>query len=363
MAEQQTTAAPTAASAEGPLTKAKRAMLPGHAALTPPQKAAIVIAALGPEAAGPILETMDEGSLRNFTAAMARMRRVNPDIVRHVIAEFLDAIRLQDDVVRGGINTAREMLEPHVTDGVLTRLLDDIDSPSASNVWKKLAKVSDEALAEFLSREHPQTAAVVLSKLSSEHAGRVLNRFEQDRAREVIVGITRTQSLDVNVIEAIGASVSRDFLATNQHIAPRRDPAERVGSIMNYIGAEMRDYILEQVEQNQPDFAEDIRRKMFTFDDIPKRVGSRDVAGIVRECERDVLLKALRYGSEMGSEAVEFILSGISQRVAEQLRGEMTEVDKPRKRDGEAAQSGVIAAIRALEGRGELKLTMPEDEA
>ncbi|MEM9784422.1 MAG: FliG C-terminal domain-containing protein, partial [Pseudomonadota bacterium] len=335
---------------------------PALATLSSPEKAAIVIAALGPESSGPILEALDEGSLRNFTAAMARLRRVDPEVVRHVIAEFLDAIRMQDDVVRGGVGMAREMLEPHVTDGLLTRLLDDIDSPSASNVWKKLAKVSDEALAEFLSREHPQTAAVVLSKLSSEHAARVLNRFEQDRAREVVMGITRTQSLDVNVIEAIGASVSRDFLATNQHIAPRRDPAERVGAIMNYVSADMRDFILEHVEETQPDFAEDIRRKMFTFDDIPKRIATRDIAAVVRECERDVLLRALRYGSDNGSEAVPFILGAISQRVADQLKGEMTEIDKLRRRDGEAAQAGVIATIRAIEGRGELKLIMPEEE-
>ncbi|MEO0763414.1 MAG: hypothetical protein AAFZ09_16685, partial [Pseudomonadota bacterium] len=187
---------------------------PGLAALDRAQKAAIVIGALGPEAAGPLLGAMDEGNLRSFTAAMARLQRVDHEIVRHVIAEFLDAIRQQDTIVRGGLGKAREVLEPYVAEGLLNRLLDDVDSPSASNVWKKLGKVSEEALAEFLAREHPQTAAVILSKLSSEHAGKVLNRLEPDRAREVVQGITRAQTLDTAVIEAIGVSVSRDFLAT-----------------------------------------------------------------------------------------------------------------------------------------------------
>ncbi|MEO0761018.1 MAG: FliG C-terminal domain-containing protein [Pseudomonadota bacterium] len=335
---------------------------PGAERLSRAQKAAVVISALGPDTAGPLLEAMDEGSLRNFTAAMSRLRRVEPDVVRYVIAEFLDAIRQQDSIVRGGLGKAREMLEPHVNDGLLSRLLDDVDSPSASNVWKKLSKVSEEALAEFLTREHPQTASVVLSKLSSEHAGKVLSRFEPDRAREIVLGITRTQSLDVNVIEAIGHSVSRDFLATNAHIAPRRDPAERVGSIMNFLSTEMRDSILAHVEETQPNFAEDIRRKMFTFDDIPRRMQSRDMAQVVRETPREALLKALRYGSENGSPAVEFMLTSISQRIAEQLRGEMAEIDRPRRRDGEAAQTDVVSAIRALETRGELKLLAPDEE-
>ncbi|MEL6264422.1 MAG: hypothetical protein AAFR52_02065, partial [Pseudomonadota bacterium] len=162
---------------------------PGAERLSRAQKAAVVISALGPDTAGPLLEAMDEGSLRNFTAAMSRLRRVEPDVVRYVIAEFLDAIRQQDSIVRGGLGKAREMLEPHVNDGLLSRLLDDVDSPSASNVWKKLSKVSEEALAEFLTREHPQTASVVLSKLSSEHAGKVLSRFEPDRAREIVLGL------------------------------------------------------------------------------------------------------------------------------------------------------------------------------
>ncbi|MEO1276913.1 MAG: FliG C-terminal domain-containing protein [Pseudomonadota bacterium] len=335
---------------------------PGLAALDRAQKAAIVIGALGPEAAGPLLGAMDEGNLRSFTAAMARLQRVDHEIVRHVIAEFLDAIRQQDTIVRGGLGKAREVLEPYVAEGLLNRLLDDVDSPSASNVWKKLGKVSEEALAEFLAREHPQTAAVILSKLSSEHAGKVLNRLEPDRAREVVQGITRAQTLDTAVIEAIGVSVSRDFLATNQHATPRRNPAERVGAIMNFVSNETRDSILGHFEEHQPDFAEEIRRKMFTFEDIPKRLVPRDMALVVREADREQLLRALRYAAEQGSPAVDFVFSGISSRIADQLRGEMAEMEKPRRKDGENAQTAVVAAIRALENRGEVRLLAPEEE-
>jgi flagellar motor switch protein FliG len=340
------------------------AMAPAaHRRLTRQQKAAIIIGALGIDAAGPLLEQLDEGALRSFTAAMSSLRRVDPETVRHTIAEFLDAIRAEESVVRGGLNRAREVLEPHVTDNVLSRLLDDVDMPSVNNVWKKLAKVPEDALADFLAREHPQTAAVILSKLSSEHAAKVLNRFEPDRARDIVMGITRTQSLDPNVIEAIGVSVSRDFLAGIQHGTPRRNPAERVGAIMNLASTEIRDFVLDHIEEVQPEFAEEVRRKMFTFEDVPRRVEARDIATIVREVERDTMLRALRYSTDTAPEAVDFILGNISSRVAEQYRAEMAEIDKIRRRDGEAAQAEVVAKIRELEARGELRLLAPEEEA
>ncbi|MEM6677418.1 MAG: FliG C-terminal domain-containing protein [Pseudomonadota bacterium] len=344
----------------------RRAVAPrmptGTAHLTQAEKAAIVIGALGADAAGPVLENLDESSLRSFTGAMARLRRVEPGVVRLVIAEFLDALRDHDRQIRGGLNKAREVLEPHVNQNLLGRLLDDLDSPSASNVWKKLSKVNEEALADYLSREHAQTAAIILSKLPSEHAAKVLNRFEPDRAREVVLGITRTQTLDPHVIEAIGTSVSRDFLATAAHAAPRRNPAERIGAIMNFVNVQMRDHVLGHIEDTQPDFAEEVRRKMFTFDDIPKRIAPRDVALFVRETDRGTLIRALRFSEDAGSEAGEFILGNISSRVSDQLRSEMTEIDKVRRKDGEAAHAEVVGVIRQIEERGDLKMMALDDD-
>lgn len=332
------------------------------AALSAPEKAAVIIGALGADAAGPLLEMMDESALRAFTAAMSRLRRVDAQDVRHTIAEFLDALNDYDATVRGGLGRAREMLEPHINETVLNRLLDDVDTPSVNNVWKKLTKVSEDALADFLVREHPQTAAVILSKLGVEHAARVLNRFEPDRARDVVIGITRASSLDPNVIEAIGISVSRDFLAGHQHGTPRRNPAERVGSILNYASAEIRDHVLEHIEATQPAFAEEIRRKMFTFEDIPRRIEARDAGLVIRQVDTEVLLKALRHAADQGSEAVEFLLGNISTRMADQLRQDLAEVGRLRRKDGEAAQAEVVAGIRTLEGEGRLRLVALEED-
>lgn len=341
---------------------ARKTPAPRPGGLTSPEKAAVIIGALGVEAAGPLLELMDESALRAFTAAMSRLRRVDADDVRHTIAEFLDALNEYDATVRGGLGRAREMLEPHVNEAVLNRLLDDVDTPSVNNVWKKLTKVSEDALADFLVREHPQTAAVILSKLGTEHAARVLNRFEPDRAKDVVMGITRASSLDPNVIEAIGISVSRDFLAGHTHGTPRRNPAERVGSILNYASAEIREHVLDHIQTTQPAFAEEVRRKMFTFEDIARRIEPRDAGIVIRQVEAETLLKALRHAADQGSDTVEFLLGNISSRMADQLRQDLAEVGRLRRKDGEAAQAEVVAGIRALEAEGRLRLIALEED-
>jgi len=330
--------------------------------LTPPEKAAVIIGALGAEAAGPLLELMDEAALHAFTAAMSRLRKVDARDVRETIAEFLDALGGYDTTVRGGISQVREVLGPHVNEALLGRLIDSAETPSPENVWKKLAKVGEDALAEFLMSEHPQTAAVILSKLGADHAAKILNRFDPDRARDVVMGITRASSLDPSVIEEIGASVSRELLRGQLGGGARSNPAERVGSILDYTSTELRDHVLGHIETSQPTFAAEVRRKMFTFEDIPARIEPRDAAMLMREVELETLLKAMRHAIDNDSATVDFLLRNISSRMADQMRQDLAELGRLRRKDGEAAQSEVVAIIRALEAAGRLKLTPPEEE-
>lgn len=332
------------------------------AKLTRQQKAAIVIGAMGAEAAGPLLEELDEGSLRGFAAGMSKLKRVEPEMVEAVIAEFLGEIEKAETTVRGGLGAARGVLEQHLDERTLVRILDDVDIPSIRNVWKKLARVNEDALAEFLRREHPQTVAVVLSKLTSDLAARMLGRFTPDQARDIVIGITKAQSLDPKVIEAIGVSVSRDFLSAHQTDGPKRNPAESVGAIMNFTSPEIRNHVLDSIGETQPEFAEEVKRKMFTFEDIPKRVGPRDVPAVVRAVETEILLQALAGAETTAPEAREHLLTNISTRVAEQLRGDLKEMDKVRRKDAETAQNEVILAIRNLVERGEMVLLNPDDD-
>ncbi len=329
--------------------------------LTRQQKAAVIIGVLGSETVGPVLEQLDETSLRHFTHAMSGLTRIDATLVRATIAEFLSELQQDKEGIRGGLATARELLEQHVAEGLLMRILDGAESPSVHNVWQKLTKVSDEALADFLTREHPQTAAVVVSKFSPEHAARILNLLDPELARDVVLGLARAASLDPHVVEAIGDTMSRDFLAAHANEDRRRNPADRIGAIMNYTSPSIRDHILGRIESDQPEFAEEIRRKMFTVEDIPARLPQRAVAVVVRSLDQEVLLKALFFTKVSAPETVEFLLSNISTRMSEQLREELGEITSVRRKEGERAQAEIIRVIRELVGNGEIEL-LEEDE-
>jgi flagellar motor switch protein FliG len=329
--------------------------------LTRKQKAAVIIGMLGADAAGPVLERLDETSLRHFTHAMSGLSRIDATQVRATIAEFIAELSQDQEIVRGGLGQAREVLKQHVAEGVLLRILDAAESPSSHNVWQKVAKINEEALADFLTREHPQTAAVVVSKFNPEHAARILNRLEPELARDVVIGLARAANLDPHVIEAIGDTLSRDFLASHWDASQRRNPADRIGAIMNFTSPSIRDHILGDIENDQPEFAEEIRRKMFTIEDIPARVPSRAVATVVRSLNQEVLLKALFSTKHSAPETREFILSNISARMSEQLREELGEMTSVRRKDGENAQAEVIRVIRELVATGEVELVEEED--
>lgn len=324
-------------------------------------KAAIIIGVLGSEGAAPILEQLDESSLRSFASAMSRIQKIKPQVVEQTIREFIRDLDEMGMTVNGGLSRARSILADFVNDATLTRIMDDAESPSVHNVWQKLTFVDDGALSEFLASEHSQTAAVVVSKLSAEHAARVLGKLEEKTAREIVVGLTRIASLEQSVIEAIGHSVSTDFLANVRQGGTTFKPEDKIGAIMNYTPGQIRNAVLDFLEDKEPEFCDLVKSKMFTFQDIPGRVEKRDIAAVVRNTEGDVLLQALAGAAENAPETRDFILTGISSRIAEQVRGDLEELGKVKVREAEAAQNIILKTIRDLETSGEIKLIALED--
>lgn len=325
------------------------------------EKAAVILGVLGTDAASPFLEQLDEDSLRNFASAMSRLKRVSPEIVMQTISEFQHEVDRLDMTVVGGTSQAREMLRDAVNDATLTKIFDDIESPTAHNVWNKLAKIDDNALSDFLTNEHPQTVAVVLSKLSVEQAARLIGFLDEDRAREVVTGLTKTSKLDPQIVETIGTAVSDSFLKNQRGSGSGFKPADRIGAIMNYAPGNIRQSVLSYLDETQPEFSDQVKRKMFTFQDIPKRLEKREVAAVVRAVEGDVLLTALVGAASNATETRDFILASISSRVAEQLRADMAEVGKVKIREAEEAQNAILAVIRELEKTDQITLVPLED--
>ena len=342
----------------GPALAADRS--PEILALSKRERAAIILGVLGTEAATPILEQMDEGCHRAFASAMARLEKIKPETVETVIQDFVAELETSEMTVSGGLDRAREMLVGVTDANVLADILDEADHPTSRNVWEKLEKVEDVVLAEMLELEHPQTAAVIVDRLPAEKAAIIMDLVSIDTACRIVLGMNRASMLSPRVIDAIGQSVSKDFLA-HQKRGKRITPADKIGAIMNYAPGEVRTNVLNFLGRTDPDLLTEVKKKMFTFDDIPARIENRDITAIVRATPNETLLTALAGAQESAPAVVDYVLGNISSRVAEQLREELGDMGKVKVRVSEEAQTEIIKIIRTLESEGALKLAEQEE--
>ena len=328
--------------------------------LSKPERAAIILGVLGTDSAAPILEQMDETCHRAFAGAMVRLEKIDTDTVEAVIREFIATLEDGDLAVSGGLDRAREMLSGVTNETVLADILDEADRPNARNAWDKLKKVDDDLLAEMLLKEHPQTSAVIVDRLPADKAAGVIGLLPLEVACRIVAGMNRASKLSAKVVEAIGQSVSRDFLA-RQSRGKRATPADKISDIMNYAAGQMRADVLEFLGRTEPELLEEVRKKMFTFTDIPHRIDRRNITAIVRATPNEVLLPALAGAAENAPETRDYFLSNISSRVAEQLTDELDDLGTVKLRVAEAAQSEIVKTIRKLVADGTLEMLEPEE--
>ncbi|PCJ76680.1 MAG: hypothetical protein COA53_00150 [Rhodobacteraceae bacterium] len=320
-------------------------------------KAAILLSVLMKAGATPNLDDIATGSLKNIVDIMASFGEVDRRTVDLVILEFLSELQDFGLSMRGDLEDTLASLKGHVSEKALEKIRKAyVRSPSV-DVWVRVASADAAQLQACLDSEHLQVAATVLSKIPSTLAAQVLGGMEPARARETMLAIINSRTISADVIELIGQSISESMFNENAPSAFTKTPVERAGNIMNFAQSDIRDRLMQDFVENDPDTAERIRKVMFTFADIPARVQPRDVSAITRTVDPEILLRALKNAP---TEA-EFILSGLSTRIADQLREELSELDPVKKKDAEAAMNELIVGIRELESSGEITL-ITEDE-
>jgi len=331
-------------------------------ALTGRQKAAIIVRLLLADGAQLPLSALPEHLQAALTEQMGSMRLVDRETMRAVVEEFREELESVGLSFPGGIDGAISMLDGHISVTAASRLRRLASASGKADPWERVASQDAERLLPVLEEESAEVGAVMLSKLSVDRAAGLLERLPGDRARKLAQAMSRTSKVDPETVRRIGLA-----LATQLESQPPRafetGPVERVGAILNSAPAVTRDTVLEGLRESDPDFAEEVRRAIFTFAHIPARVPARAVPLILRAVDQDRLLAALvAAGAAGGAEAAsaDFLLANISQRMADTLREAMAEAGPIAPRAGEEAMAAVIAAIRVLEDDGTLTLLAPD---
>ncbi|MBT8418036.1 MAG: flagellar motor switch protein FliG [Silicimonas sp.] len=321
--------------------------------LTPRQKAAVVVRLLLSDGAVPALSSLPEAQQTELAIQLARMAPIDQATVAAVAAEFVQAIENIGLSFPQGLDGALGLLDGVISPSAQNRLKELSPASYQGDPWDRVNAADADRLVRVLERESNQVAAVILTKLKVAKAAEVLGMIPGDRARQITYGVSLTGDVAPDVVYRIGISLAEE-LETRPARAFSDGPVLRVGAILNQAPGSVRDQILEGLESEDPDFASEIRQAIFTFADIPARLGERDIPKIQGVIDQDDLITVQAGAGGGDRKAIEFILANISKRLAEGIADEAKDKGGVKTEDTEAAMMRIVNSIRELEASGEI---------
>jgi flagellar motor switch protein FliG len=324
-------------------------------------KAAIVVRLLLAEGADVRLDELPDNLQARLTQQMAGMGLIDRSTLNAVIQEFAEALDGVGLSFPRGMAETLEALDGRISAQTAARLRKEAGVRAAGDPWKRLRDLPVEDLATIAQVESTEVAAVLLSKLDVPKAAELLGLLPGSEARRITFAVSQTASITPDTVDRIGLSLAAQ-LDQKPDLAFDTGPSARVGAILNQSPATTRDDLLTGLDEQDAEFANSVRRAIFTFDHIPQRLQARDVPAVVRIVDDAELITALAFATAPDDAAsVEFLLSNMSTRLADNLREEVAERGKVKTADGEAALTAVVAAIRTLETDGQIQLIDPDE--
>lgn len=327
------------------------------------QKAAVIVRYMIAEGAKIPLSQLPEHMQQALAEQMGAMRLVDRQTLDSVVAEFLAELDSVGLAFPGGIEGALSVMDGHISQSAASRLRRKAGMNSKADPWERLMALPVPQLLPVIAEEAVEVAAVVLSKLPVAKAADMLGRLPGEKARRIAFAVSLTGNIDPDTVRRIGIAVLNQ-IDSQPPRAFDTGPVERVGAILNVSPAVTREDVLQGLEAEDAGFAEKVRKAIFTWIHIPARIPPRDVPKIIRMVDQAVLVTAMAFaqGKPEMEEATEFILSNISQRMAQGLREEVATRGKVKEKHGEEAMNVIIGAIRELEASGELVMVVQEEE-
>ncbi len=322
--------------------------------LSTKEKAAIVVRLLLSHGAVPALSQLPESKQTELAIQIARMAPVDQETVHAVAEEFANEIERIALSFPQGLDGALGLLDGLLSDGASKRLRKMAPADTRRNPWTEIEQVDNDRLIPVLEAESIEVAAVTLSKLSTGKSAELLGLLPGDLARRIAIAVARTGHVSPTVVHRIGSSLA-DQLDARPITAFDDAPESRVGAILNYTPAAVRDNVLSGLEDEDAELAKGVRAAIFTFAHIAERIAERDVPRIQRDLDPDDLTRVVAGAeSEADKASVEFILDNISKRMADGIRDEAAEKADAKPEDVEAAMLRIVGVIRGLEAQGEI---------
>ncbi|MFJ7933138.1 flagellar motor switch protein FliG [Sporosarcina sp. NPDC096371] len=318
--------------------------------MTGKQKAALLLISLGPEVSATIYKHLSEDEIERLTLEISGVKKVDATVKEGIIEEFHNIALAQDYISQGGIGYAKTVLEKALGKDHAQAIINRLTSSLQVRPFDFARQADPSQILNFIQNEHPQTIALILSYLEAEQAGMILSALPQEMQADIAKRIATMDSTSPEVISEVEAVLERKLSSTVTQDFTETGGVDAVVEVLNGVDRATEKTILDALEIQDPDLAEEIRKRMFVFEDIVT-LDNRSIQRIVRDCENEDLILSLKVSSE---EVKAVLYRNMSQRMAESFQEEMDVMGPVRLRDVEEAQSRIVGIIRRLEDSGEI---------
>lgn len=320
------------------------------------EKAAIFMLALGEDHTARIFEHMDDEEIMEISQTMANLGKVSANVVERLFVDFAEQMSSTNNLV-GTMDSTERLLTKVLGKDKVSQIMEEIRGPAGRTMWEKLGNVNEEILANFLQKEYPQTVAVVLSKITPDHAARVMALLPENFVMEVIHRMLRMEAVQKDVLEDVEKTLRTEFMA-NLSRTQRRDSHELMAEIFNNMERSVETRFMDELERMTPESAEKIRSLMFTFEDLAK-LDPTSIQTIIRAVDKDKLPLALKGATES---LRDLFFSNMSERAAKIMKEDMGAMGPVRLKDVEESQQYVVNVTKDLESRGEIAIASGNEE-
>lgn len=314
------------------------------------QKAAIFLITLGPEVAAEIFKHLREDEIETLTFEMAKLDKITPEDKEAVLLEFNEMMMAQEFITTGGIDYAREVLEKALGTQKAIDIINRLTSSLQTRPFDFIRRQDPQHLLNFIQNEHPQTIALILCYMDPNKASQILSNLPHNIQADVAKRVALMERVSPDILREVERVLERKLSALSSEDFTSAGGIDAIVEILNNVDRATEKTIIEALEDDDPELAEEIKKRMFVFEDIVL-LEDRYIQRVLREVDTQDLARALK---QVDPDVQEKIFKNMSKRAATLLKEDMEYMGPIRLKDVEEAQQKIVNIIRKLEEQGEI---------
>ena len=317
------------------------------------QKAAVLLITLGPERYADIFKHLKEDEIEELTLEIANTKSVSPEVKEMVLEEFYQVCLAQQYIAEGGIGYAKQLLDKALGDEKAQEIITKLTASLQVRPFEFVRKTDPSQLLNFIQDEHPQTIAMILSYLTPAQSAMVLGALPPEKQSDVAKRIAMMDRTSPDVIKEVERVLERRLASLVNQDYTVVGGVDAIVNILNTVDRATEKHIMESLEIEEPELADEIRKKMFVFEDI-LLLDDRAIQRVLRDVDNNDLAVALKNAND---EVQNVCFKNLSKRLAAMIKEDMDFMGPVRMKDVEEAQQKIVGVIRRLEDAGEIVIS------